>query len=293
MTEHIVFYGKGGVGKSTLVSSISAALTEAGFKIMQIGCDPRADSCSTLNGGFPIAAVSDLLRRNGRVSVTDVVRYGFKGVALMEIGAPETEPGYSAAEGIVRIFDQIEQAQIFESVKADYILYDISGESTFRAYYELVSRLGANRMYVVTTADFMSLTTANSIFESLEQFRGSQSSIPFGGLIPNGISSSFEDSFIADFAKNTSTHVLGRVPRSLMVKQSELYGKTVIEASPLSNQSYFYRRLANQIVDISGKLPGKSQPKAMSADRIRAWAHEWADRLYALENGLVSDGAAI
>ena len=37
MTEQIAFYGKGGVGKSTLISNISAALVEAGFKVLQIG----------------------------------------------------------------------------------------------------------------------------------------------------------------------------------------------------------------------------------------------------------------
>jgi nitrogenase iron protein NifH len=78
-----------------------------------------------------------------------------------------------------------------------------------------------------------------------------------------------------------------------MVRQCELYGKTVIEASPLSNQSYFYRRLANQIVDESRTLTIKHQPTPLSQEQLRHWAREWADRLYALENGLVTDGAAI
>jgi nitrogenase iron protein NifH len=78
-----------------------------------------------------------------------------------------------------------------------------------------------------------------------------------------------------------------------MVRQCELYGKTVIEASPLSNQSYFYRRLANQIVDESRTLTVKRQPNPFSREPLRLWAREWADRLFALENGLVTDGAAI
>ena len=293
MTEHILFYGKGGVGKSTLISNISAALTEAGFRVMQVGCDPKGDSCNTLNGGRPIPTVSELLRRNGRVSLDDVVQRGFKGVATLEIGAPEDGTGCSTAEGIRRIFDAIEQRQVFEFVRADFVLYDISGESCFAAYHEMLGKRGANRLFLITNADYMSLVTANKTFESLERIGDSRTPIPFGGLIPNDISSSFEDSFIADFARNTSTQVLGRVPRSLMVRQCELYGKTVIEASPLSNQSYFYRRLANQIVDSSKTLSVKKQPQAMSPDRLREWSYEWADRLHALENGLVSDGAAI
>jgi hypothetical protein len=61
----------------------------------------------------------------------------------------------------------------------------------------------------------------------------------------------------------------------------------------LSNQSYFYRRLANQIVDESHTLTVKRQPNPFTRDQLRTWAREWADRLFALENGLVMDGAAI
>ena len=38
----IAVYGKGGIGKSTTVSNVAAALAEMGLKVMQIGCDPKA-----------------------------------------------------------------------------------------------------------------------------------------------------------------------------------------------------------------------------------------------------------
>ena len=40
----IAVYGKGGIGKSTTVSNVAAALAEMGLTVMQIGCDPKADS---------------------------------------------------------------------------------------------------------------------------------------------------------------------------------------------------------------------------------------------------------
>jgi nitrogenase iron protein NifH len=49
--KQIAIYGKGGIGKSTTTSNISAALAEAGYKVMQFGCDPKADSTNALRGG--------------------------------------------------------------------------------------------------------------------------------------------------------------------------------------------------------------------------------------------------
>lgn len=40
----IAFYGKGGIGKSTLTSSIATAMAGMDKRVMQIGYDPKADS---------------------------------------------------------------------------------------------------------------------------------------------------------------------------------------------------------------------------------------------------------
>lgn len=47
----IAVYGKGGIGKSTTVSNLAAALSEKGLRVMQIGCDPKADSTTLLTHG--------------------------------------------------------------------------------------------------------------------------------------------------------------------------------------------------------------------------------------------------
>ena len=56
----IAVYGKGGIGKSTTVSNVAAALAEMGLKVMQIGCDPKADSTILLRHGEAVPAVLDL-----------------------------------------------------------------------------------------------------------------------------------------------------------------------------------------------------------------------------------------
>jgi len=290
MTEHIALYGKGGVGKSTLTSNLSAALAEAGFSVLQVGCDPKGDSCSLLNGGVPIPTVFDLLREHGGISVDSVAHKGFKGINCVELGDP-FDSGRCGSVEITHALEQLKRINLFEAIAPDFVLYDISGDSGCSSFYTPIQQLGISRVFVVTTADFMSLHAANAILRMLDRYGESNVPVPVGGLIPNSIANSFEESFIADFAKQTGTRTMGRVPRSLMVRQCELYGKTVIEASPLSNQSYFYRRLANQIVEEANNQTSASVP--LRPEELRAWAREWGDRIHALENGLVTDGAAI
>ena len=42
----IAVYGKGGIGKSTTSSNLSAAFSKLGKRVLQIGCDPKHDSTS-------------------------------------------------------------------------------------------------------------------------------------------------------------------------------------------------------------------------------------------------------
>ena len=66
----IAVYGKGGIGKSTTVSNMAVALAEKGLSVMQIGCDPKADSTIALRDGEPMPAVLDIYNeKKGNVTL--------------------------------------------------------------------------------------------------------------------------------------------------------------------------------------------------------------------------------
>ena len=93
--KHIAIYGKGGIGKSTTTSNISAALAEAGYRVIQIGCDPKSDSTNTLRGNNYLPTVLDSLREGNKIHLDDISVKGFGGVLCIESGGPV--PGVGCA----------------------------------------------------------------------------------------------------------------------------------------------------------------------------------------------------
>ena len=83
----IAVYGKGGIGKSTTISNVCAALAMQGYRVMQIGCDPKADSTMLLRQGQTVPTVLDLMReKKSGLSLPEVVKEGSLGVLLVEAG---------------------------------------------------------------------------------------------------------------------------------------------------------------------------------------------------------------
>ena len=97
----IAVYGKGGIGKSTTVSNVAAALAEKGMKVMQIGCDPKADSTILLRHGKEASTVLDLYNKKRQdLKLEDMVQIGYGGVVCVEAGGPA--PGLGCAgRGII------------------------------------------------------------------------------------------------------------------------------------------------------------------------------------------------
>ena len=103
----LAVYGKGGIGKSTTVSNLSAALSDMGYKVMQIGCDPKADSTVSLHGKGKVTTVLDLVRtKKNDFTLEDMVTVGYGGVICVEAGGPT--PGLGCAgRGIIAALEKL------------------------------------------------------------------------------------------------------------------------------------------------------------------------------------------
>ena len=102
----IAIYGKGGIGKSTITSNLSAAFAFLGKKVIQIGCDPKADSTINLLGGKPLLPVMNYMREYDRdpETIEEIAKTGYGGVLCIETGGPT--PGLGCAgRGIIATFN--------------------------------------------------------------------------------------------------------------------------------------------------------------------------------------------
>ena len=88
----VAIYGKGGIGKSTVTSNLAAAFASMGKKVIQIGCDPKADSTINLLGGEPLRPVMNYMREEDEEPETleDISKEGFGGVLCIETGETDT-----------------------------------------------------------------------------------------------------------------------------------------------------------------------------------------------------------
>lgn len=275
--KHIAIYGKGGIGKSTTTSNISAALAEAGYRVIQIGCDPKSDSTNTLRGNNYLPTVLDSLREGNKIHLEDISVKGFGGVLCIESGGPVPGVG-CAGRGINAAVSLLQELNLFEEFKPDYVLYDVLGDVVCGGFAVPIRDGITDRAYVVSSSDFMAIYAANNLFKAINKYAPSGGA-KLGGVIANSITQGYAKEIVDDFTSRTGTTVAGYVDRSIVVQQSELYGKTVIEANPTSKQADIYRNLAKHIAENEDLVV----PNPLSSTELRDWARDWGDKIYNLK----------
>ena len=243
----IAIYGKGGIGKSTVTSHLAAAFATLGKRVIQIGCDPKADSTINLLGGQPLRPVMNYLREGDEDPETleEISRVGFGGILCIETGGPT--PGLGCAgRGIIATFQLLEDLRLFETWKPDVVLYDVLGDVVCGGFAAPIREGYAEQVLIVTSGEKMALYAANNIASAVENFED-RSYARIRGIILNHRNVVGEDEKVRDFADSRGLEIIGEIPRSDDITRYEDKGMTTIEGDPDLPVSRTFLELAQKL----------------------------------------------
>lgn len=244
----LAIYGKGGIGKSTMTSNLAAAFAYLGKRVIQIGCDPKADSTFNLLGGQPLAPVMNYLREHDEEpdSIEAISRVGYGGVLCLETGGPT--PGLGCAgRGIIATFALLEDLGLFEHYKPDVVLYDVLGDVVCGGFAAPIREGYADQILIVTSGEKMALYAANNIYTAVQNF-ADRSYATVRGILLNRRNVPGEEEKVRAFAAGRGLEIVGDFPRSDDINRSEEQGKTVIEMAPNLPISRLFLTLARKLV---------------------------------------------
>ena len=244
----VAIYGKGGIGKSTVTSNLAAAFANMGKRVIQIGCDPKADSTINLLGGEPLRPVMNFMREEDEEpdELAQISKEGYGGILCIETGGPT--PGLGCAgRGIIATFQLLEDMDLFAHYKPDVVLYDVLGDVVCGGFAAPIREGYAEKVLIVTSGEKMALYAANNISSAVRIFEDRSYARVFG-MVLNHRNVENEMEKVQAFSEKIGVPIVGEVPRSDEIIRWEDQGKTVIEGNPDSEISKCFFDLAELLL---------------------------------------------
>lgn len=264
----IAFYGKGGIGKSTIASNISAAMAHLGLKVLFIGCDPKSDSVKNIVGGKINPIINQLIYKGDNLVKEDFLKKGFLDVVCLETGGPSPGVG-CAGRGIITMMEELDRHDVLDD-DWDVIIYDVLGDVVCGGFAVPMREGYVDCVLLVSSSEYMSIYAANNILKSIEVFSDERDAF-LGGLIYNHRNNESMAGLVNEFADKTGVPIISEIPFSKKIIFSELDYKTVIEKYPDSDAAKVFIDTAKKILSETKRVI----PKPLDDNKLEKLSKEY------------------
>jgi light-independent protochlorophyllide reductase subunit L len=247
----IAVYGKGGIGKSTTSSNLSAAFSKLGKKVLQIGCDPKHDSTFTLTHKM-VPTVIDILEEvdfhSEELRPTDFMFEGFNGVQCVESGGP---PAGTGCGGYVtgQTVKLLKEHHLLEDT--DVVIFDVLGDVVCGGFAAPLQH--ANYCLIVTANDFDSIFAMNRIVAAINA-KAKNYKVRLGGVIANR---SAELDQIEKFNEKTGLKTMAHFKNVDAIRRSRLKKCTIFEMDP---EEEGVMEVQNEYLSLAQKMINNVEP---------------------------------
>ena len=219
----IAVYGKGGIGKSTTSSNLSAAFSKLGKRVLQIGCDPKHDSTFTLTKKM-VPTVIYILEtvdfHTEELSTEDFVFEGYNGVMCVESGGPPAGTGcggYVTGQTVKLLLEH----HLLEDTEV--VIFDVLGDVVCGGFAAPLQH--ANYCLIVTANDFDSIFAMNRIIAAI-QAKAKNYKVRLGGVVANR---SKDTDQIDKFNERVGMRTMAHFPDLDAIRRSRLKKCTIFE----------------------------------------------------------------
>lgn len=240
--RRIAFYGKGGIGKSTIAANVSAALSKAGKKVLHIGCDPKSDSTRILMKQRIPTVLKTLKEKGEQLNQADILFTGIYGVKCVEAGGPEPGVG-CAGMGITAVIETLDKLGVL-SMDWDLVIYDVLGDVVCGGFSIPMRKQCVDAVYIVTSSEFMSLYAANNILKGVVHYETPAQKL-FAGFIHNRWTTQIDKEVVDHFIQMTDSRLIATIQQNQAIKLAEYQRNTIIESNPQAPLS--------QVIETLGK----------------------------------------
>ena len=247
----IAVYGKGGIGKSTTSSNLSAAFSKLGKKVLQIGCDPKHDSTFTLTHKM-VPTVIDILEEvdfhSEELRPEDFMFTGFNGVQCVESGGP---PAGTGCGGYVtgQTVKLLKEHHLLEDT--DVVIFDVLGDVVCGGFAAPLQH--ANYCLIVTANDFDSIFAMNRIVQAINA-KAKNYKVRLGGVIANR-SAGLDQ--IEKFNERTGLKTMAHFKNVDAIRRSRLKKCTIFE---MDSEEEGVLEVQNEYLSLAKKMIENVEP---------------------------------